>query len=110
MSTSESSGPPVDPRLLRYSSASRVYVAVTALLAFGTVVAVIVAAAMTATILSELIVDESKRSLPAQATHLIVLACALAARVAMTFGHDRYAHRASAKVIAQLRALALDSL
>ncbi|WP_083837009.1 thiol reductant ABC exporter subunit CydD [Gordonia amarae] len=86
------------------------YVAVTALLAFGTVVAVIVAAAMTASILSELIVDESKRSLPAQATHLILLACALAARVAMTFGHDRYAHRASARVIAQLRARALDSL
>ena len=110
MSTSESGGPPVDPRLLRYSPASRVYVAVTALLAFGTVVAIIVAAAMTASILSELIVDESKRSLPAQATHLIVLACALAARVAMTFGHDRYAHRASAKVIAQLRARALESL
>ena len=110
MSTSESSGPPVDPRLLRYSPASRNYVAVTALLAFGTVVAIIVAAAMTASILSELVADESRRSLSAQATHLIVLACALAARVAMTFGHDRYAHRASARVIAQLRARALDSL
>ena len=83
---------------------------VTALLAFGTVVAIVVAAAMTASILSELVVDPARRSLSAQATHLIVLVCALLARVAMTFGHDRYAHRASATVIAELRARALDSL
>ncbi len=102
--------PPVDPRLLTYSPASRVYIVVTALLGFGTVVAIIVSAAMTASILSELVVDPSRRSLSVQATHLVVLACALVARVVMTFGHDRYAHRASARVIAQLRARALDSL
>ncbi|MBD0021627.1 ATP-binding cassette domain-containing protein [Gordonia pseudamarae] len=109
MSTPRAS-PPIDPRLLRYSPASRVYIMVTALLAFGTVVAIVVAAAMTASILSELVVDPARRSLSAQATHLIVLVCALLARVAMTFGHDRYAHRASATVIAELRARALDSL
>lgn len=99
--------PPLDPRLLRYSPTTRIYVVVTALLAAVTVGAVIVAAAMTASILSELITDPSRRSVAAQATHLWVLGAALLVRVATSFAHDRYAHRASAATIAELRARAL---
>ncbi|WAC54202.1 thiol reductant ABC exporter subunit CydD [Gordonia sp. SL306] len=101
---------PVDPRLLRYSPAARWYVVVTAVFSFGAVIAIIVTAAMAASIVSELIVDPGRRSVAAQQVHLGVLAVAVVARVAMTYLHDRYAQRASARVIAQLRARALDVL
>ncbi|AZG45727.1 thiol reductant ABC exporter subunit CydD [Gordonia insulae] len=101
---------PIDPRLLKYSSAARGYVIVTAGFSCAAVVAIIVTAAMAASILSELIVDPSRRSLAAQQVHLLVLACALVARAVMSYLHDRYAQRASARVIAQLRARALDVL
>ncbi|GAC68406.1 thiol reductant ABC exporter subunit CydD [Gordonia soli] len=104
------SGPPLDPRLLRYAPTSRRYVVATAIFAAATVVAIIVTAAMAASILSELVVDPAARSLSAQSGHLAVLTVALLARVVMSFLHDRYAHRASAEVIAQLRLRALDSV
>ena len=100
-------GPPLDPRLLKYSPSTRRYVAVTAISASITTVAMLVAAAMTASILSEIIVDPTRRSISAQSTHLWILACALAVRVIMSYAHDRYAHRASASTIAELRARAL---
>ncbi|MET9199191.1 thiol reductant ABC exporter subunit CydD [Gordonia sp. NPDC003585] len=108
--TKRASRPPLDPRLLRYSPTARTYVALTAAFAIAEVVAVIVIAAMVASIASELIVDPDARSLSAQTGHLTVLAVALLARAAMTFGHDRYAHRASARTIAELRSRALDTL
>ncbi|UAK37684.1 thiol reductant ABC exporter subunit CydD [Gordonia bronchialis] len=100
-------GPPLDPRLLRYSPTARGYVALTAGFAVAEVIAVIVVAAMIASIASELIVDPGRRTMAAQSTHLVVLAVALVARAAMTFGHDRYAHRAAARSIAELRSAAL---
>lgn len=102
--------PPLDPRLLRYSGAARGYVALTVGFAVATVVAIIVAAGMTASILAEIITDPQARSLSAQALHLGILAAALVLRAALTYGHDRYAQRASARAIAQLRARALDVL
>ncbi|WP_439031724.1 thiol reductant ABC exporter subunit CydD [Gordonia terrae] len=104
------SGPPVDPRLLRHSPTTRRYVAVTALFAVAEVLAIIVAAGMAASILSELIVSPASRSFDAQWAHLAVLAAAMTARTAMAFGHDRYAHRAAERAIAELRAEALDVL
>ena len=102
--------PPVDPRLLRYSPTTRRYVLVTAAFAVAQVIAIIVAAAMAASILSELIVFPDLRSFDAQWVHLVVLAGAMAARAAMAYGHDRYAHRAAELAIAELRAEALDVL
>ncbi|WLP89487.1 thiol reductant ABC exporter subunit CydD [Gordonia sp. NB41Y] len=102
--------PPLDPRLLRYSRTTRHYVVVTALFATVTVVAVIVTAAMTASILSELITDPGRRSLGAQAWHLGILVAALAIRVGASYAHDRYAHRSSAQAIAELRGRALEGL
>ena len=66
--------PPVDPRLLRYSPTTRRYVAVTAAFAVAQVIAIIVAAGMAASILSELIVLPAERSFDAQWVHLVVLA------------------------------------
>lgn len=82
----------------------------TAVSAAVTVVAVIVTAMMTASILSELVTDPARRSLGAQAGHLWVLAGAVAVRVLTSFTHDRYAHRASSATIAELRAQALEVL
>ena len=108
--TTSRGGPPVDPRLLRYSRTTRLYVMVTAGFAAATVAAVIVIAMMTASIAAELITDPAARSLSAQGTHLGILAAAIAVRVLTSFGHDRYAHRASATAIAELRAQALAAL
>lgn len=101
------SGPPIDPRLLRYSRTSRRYLVLTVLMAMVQVVAVIVTATMVASILSELIVSPNLRSLDAQAWHLAVLAVAIVVRVGAVYVHDRYAHRASSRVIAELRDAAL---
>lgn len=101
---------PLDPRLLRHAPATRGYVIAGAAFAFGGVVTVIVTAAMVASIVSELIVDPGQRSLAAQQGHLWVLACAVAARVVLSYLHDRYAHRAADRTIAQLRVRALDAL
>ncbi|NED67038.1 thiol reductant ABC exporter subunit CydD, partial [Streptomyces sp. SID10244] len=79
--------------MLRYSPAARWYVVVTAVFSFGAVIAIIVTAAMAASIVSELIVDPGRRSVAAQHVHLGVLAGAVVARVAMTYLHDRYAQR-----------------
>lgn len=97
------SGPPIDPRLLRYSRTSRQYLVLTVLMAVVQVVAVIVTATMVASILSELIVSPDLRSLEAQGWHLAVLAAAVVVRGGAVYVHDRYAHRASSRVIAELR-------
>ena len=104
------SRPPVDPRLLRYSPTTRRYVAVTAVFAVAEVIAIIVAAWMAASILSELIVAPELRSFGSQWVHLVVLAVAMGARAVMAYGHDRYSHRAAERAIAELRAEALDVL
>lgn len=107
--TARRSGP-IDPRLLRHSTIARGYVVATAMFSFAGVAMTIVTAAMAASIVSELIVDPSRRSLGAQQLHLWVLAGALLTRGLLTYLHDRYAHRASARVIAQLRGRALQVL
>ncbi|ETD33103.1 thiol reductant ABC exporter subunit CydD [Williamsia sp. D3] len=99
--------PPIDPRLWRYSRTSRRYLVITVLMAVVSVATVIVTAAMVASILSELIVSPGLRSLDAQASHLSWLAASVVMRVAATYLHDRYAHRAGAQVIAELREAAL---
>ncbi|MDL9945549.1 thiol reductant ABC exporter subunit CydD [Gordonia sp. ABSL11-1] len=101
---------PIDPRLIRHSSRARGYVIVTAAFSAATVIAIIVTAAMAASIVSEIIVDPPARSIAAQQVHLVVLAGALGVRALMSFLHDRYAQRASARVIAQLRNQALEVL
>lgn len=100
-------GPPMDPRLLRYSPTTRTYILVTVAFTVVTTIAVIVVAAMTASVVSELITDPARRSVGAQATHLWVLGGALLVRVAAEYLRDRYSLRASLTAIAELRAAAL---
>ncbi|EON33341.1 ABC-type transport system involved in cytochrome bd biosynthesis, ATPase and permease component [Gordonia terrae C-6] len=107
---SRTARPPLDPRLLRYSPTTRRYVGVTAVFAVAEVIAIIVVAAMVASIVSELIVSPGARSFAAQGAHLAILTAALVVRAAMAYGHDRYAHRAAERAIAELRAEALDVL
>lgn len=102
--------PPLDPRLLRYAPGSRRYIVGSALFTVGGAVAIIVMALMVASIASELITDENARTFDAQAVSLGVLAAALAARVIMSYLHDRYAHRAAERVITELRLAAADSV
>ncbi|MFW0789124.1 thiol reductant ABC exporter subunit CydD [Gordonia sp. CPCC 205333] len=102
--------PPLDPRLLERSAPARRYVAATVCFAATTSVCVIVIAAVTASILSELIVDVDARSVTAQRTHLIVLVGALVIRVVLHYARERYAQRAADLVIADLRGQAVDVL
>lgn len=99
---------PIDPRLLRYSTSARRHVIVSAVFAVITAATIIVTAVMTASILSELIVDGSRRSLAAQQVHLWVLAGAIAVRVIASYQRDRAAHRATSRVITELRTRATD--
>ncbi|GAB19944.1 ABC transporter permease/ATP-binding protein CydD [Gordonia effusa NBRC 100432] len=78
--------------------------------AVATSICVIVIAAVTASILSELVVDVDARAFEAQSTHLIVLAGALLLRVALHYARERYAQRAADLVIADLRGQATDVL
>ncbi|MDL9936164.1 thiol reductant ABC exporter subunit CydD [Gordonia sp. ABSL1-1] len=104
------SRPPLDPRLLRYSPTARTYIGVGVLLAVVEAVAIIVSAGMVSAIAAELITEPGRRSIGDQGVHLVMLTFALIVRVAMTFGQERYAHRAAAKTIAELRARVLDTL
>ncbi|GAA1457165.1 thiol reductant ABC exporter subunit CydD [Williamsia maris] len=107
---SATSRPPIDPRLLRRSPSARRYVVITSAMGVVTAAAVVVGAVAIAAILSELVTDPSSQSLDAQAAHLGMVAAAFVVRVVATMGHDRYAHRASAAVIAELRGAALEAL
>lgn len=94
---------PIDPRLLRRSPAARAHIAVTSAMGIVTAATVIVGAVMIATILAEVVTDPAARSLHAQGGHIAVLAAAVGVRVVATVLGDRYAHRASDEVIAELR-------
>ncbi|MBJ7289249.1 ABC transporter transmembrane domain-containing protein, partial [Williamsia sp.] len=107
---STSPRPPIDPRLLRRSPSARRYVVITSAMGVVTAAAVVVGAVAIAAILSELVADPGARSLDAQGAHLGMLAAAFVVRVVATMGHDRYAHRASAAVVAELRGAALRAL
>ncbi|GGF37964.1 thiol reductant ABC exporter subunit CydD [Williamsia phyllosphaerae] len=102
--------PPIDPRLLRRSPSARRYVVLTSVMGVVTAAAVIVGAVAIAAILSELVTDPGARSVDAQQAHLVMLAVAFVVRVVATLFQDRYAHRASAAVIAELRGAALRTL
>jgi ATP-binding cassette subfamily C protein CydD len=92
---------------MKYSRTSRRFLIITVLMAMVSVTTVVVTAAMVASILSELIVSPGRRSLDSQSWHLAVLAAAVLVRVVATYVHDRYAHRAGARVVAELREAAL---
>ena len=96
---------PLDPRLLRHARASRRYVALTAVLGFATAVAVV----GQALVLAHVIGAGFARA--ARPGDLVAPLCALAGivlvRALLGGTQERFAHRASVRVIAELRAAAL---
>ncbi|GAA2054464.1 thiol reductant ABC exporter subunit CydD [Williamsia deligens] len=101
---------PVDPRLLRTSSAAIRSMVVTALAGVVSSATVVVGAVMVAAIVSDLVTDPATRSVGAQRTHLVVLLVVIAVRAATAIVHERVAQRAATATIAELRDRALRSL
>lgn len=94
---------PLDPRLLRRSSAARRYIGVTVIAGLVTTLAVIAVAFAVASILGELVTDPSRRSLDAQTPHLVLLVGAVVVQVVTSYAGQRYAQRAAQTVIGQVR-------
>ncbi len=101
---------PLDPRLLRQSGAARRYVAVTVAAGLLSTGAVIVIAFAVASILAELVTDPGRRTMGAQAVHLLLLASAFAVQVATTFAGQRYSQSAAQVVIGEVRSGVLETL
>ncbi|MEW5654561.1 thiol reductant ABC exporter subunit CydD [Streptomyces cinereoruber] len=92
---------PIDPRLLRYARATRVFL--TAMVVFGLVGAVLVVAQ--AMLIAEIVVGsfQEGRSVSALATPLLLLAGVAVARGLVSWLTELAAHRASAAVKSELR-------
>ncbi|MDJ1114836.1 thiol reductant ABC exporter subunit CydD [Microbacterium dauci] len=100
----EKQGTPVDPRLLRYASASRGFFVAIALVGLGQTAAIIGFAALT----TRAIVD-AVAGAPLTGT-LVALAAVVVARALLTWARESVAARAGARVEAQLRHRLLDAI
>ncbi len=97
---------PLDPRLLRHARAARWYVALTVALGIVTAALVVAQALLIAHALGRAVSDG--RDLGAGAWDAVAplvgwLAVVLAARALVTVVQERYAHRAAARAVAELR-------
>lgn len=99
---------PVDPRLWRYSASARGYLLLTVGTSIVNVVMVIVSALMIGRVLAGVITTDA-RSVRDWTTELGILAAAVGVRVIVTWVQARYAHRASSRVIAELKGEVLDT-
>ncbi|HIW68633.1 thiol reductant ABC exporter subunit CydD [Dietzia aerolata] len=99
---------PLDPRLWRYSEATRGYLAWTVATSVLDVVMVVVTAIAIGRILAGAITTDA-RSIPDWGAELIVLLAAIAVRVAASWLHSRYAHRTASRVVADLEQEVLDA-
>lgn len=92
---------PLDPRLLRHARAARAYVLLTAGLGILTAAAVLAQAWLLGSITAPVVTGESTLG---DVTGLVGwLAVVLAVRAVLVGVQERYAHRAAARVIAELR-------
>ncbi|MGV9680394.1 thiol reductant ABC exporter subunit CydD [Nocardia sp. NPDC003482] len=98
---------PIDPRLWRYARSARRYLLVSVALSLVITVCVVVAALALASVLAGVITDPGRRSLGAWSGTVAVFALAVAARVAATWWQSRLAHRAGARVVAELEGAVL---
>ena len=92
---------PLDPRLLRYARSARGYVSLTAALGVLTAALVVCQALLLAHALGGAIQDGS--TLAELTPSLAWLAAVIGARVLVTAGQERYAHRAATATVAELR-------
>ncbi|NUP25711.1 MAG: cysteine ABC transporter ATP-binding protein, partial [Nocardia sp.] len=94
--------PPVDPRLWRYARSARRYLALSVALSLVTTVSIAVAAVLLGRVLAGVITDPARRSLGSWTAELVFLAIALGGRVVAAWWQSRIAHRAGARVVAEL--------
>ncbi|WP_039822087.1 ATP-binding cassette domain-containing protein [Nocardia testacea] len=94
--------PPVDPRLWRYARSARRYLVLSVALSLVTTVAIACAAVLLGRVLAGVITDPDRRSLGSWTAELVLLALALGARVLAAWWQSRIAHRAGARVVAEL--------
>ena len=92
---------PLDPRLLRYARAARGYLALTVVLGLVTAGLVIAQAVLLAQVLAAAAHDGA--TLPDLLPRVGWLAVVVAARALATGVQERYAHRAAARAVAELR-------
>ncbi len=92
---------PLDPRLLRQARAARGYVVLTAALGLGTAALVIAQALSIAAVLAPAVTGTA--TLPELRGRVAVLAVVVAARSCCSWAQERFAFRASARTIAELR-------
>ncbi|MGV0155005.1 thiol reductant ABC exporter subunit CydD [Rhodococcus sp. GB-02] len=93
---------PIDPRLWRHSASARGYLILTVALSIVNVVMVIVAALMIGRVLAGVITTRTV-DVSSWTTELAVLAAAVVVRVLGTWLQTRYAHRASTRVVAEIK-------
>ncbi|GAB2458354.1 thiol reductant ABC exporter subunit CydD [Xylanimonas ulmi] len=94
---------PLDPRLLRRARSARRYVVLTAGLGLGSAVLVVAQALLVASLLAGLVTHGSVPG-PSAARTLAALGAVAAGRAAVAWAQERYAQRAAARTIAELRA------
>ncbi|WP_328390530.1 thiol reductant ABC exporter subunit CydD [Nocardia sp. NBC_00416] len=94
--------PPVDPRLWRYARSARRYLALSVGLSLVTTVTIAVAAVLLGRVLAGVVTDPARRSIGSWTAELIFLALALGGRVLAAWWQSRIAHRAGARVVAEL--------
>ncbi|WP_280435701.1 thiol reductant ABC exporter subunit CydD [Nocardia carnea] len=94
--------PPVDPRLWRYARSARNYLVLSVGLSLLTTVAIVAAAVLLGRVLAGVITDPGQRTVAAWQTELALLAVAVAVRALAAWWQARIAHRAGARVVAEL--------
>lgn len=94
--------PPVDPRLWRYARSARSYLALSVGLSFLTTVTIVCAAVLLGRVLAGVITDPGRRTIGAWSAELLLLGLALAVRALAAWWQSRIAHRAGARVVAEL--------
>ncbi|WP_280463829.1 ABC transporter ATP-binding protein/permease [Nocardia carnea] len=94
--------PPVDPRLWRYARSARSYLVLSVGLSLLTTVAIVAAAVLLGRVLAGVITDPGQRTVAAWHTELVLLAVAVAVRALAAWWQARIAHRAGARVVAEL--------
>ncbi|KAA0021860.1 thiol reductant ABC exporter subunit CydD [Antrihabitans cavernicola] len=102
ISADRTSRAPIDPRLWHYSRSARRYLVLSVVLSVVTTAAIVVSALMIGEILAGVIVTADRRTIGSWVPELVILACAVAVRVATTWLQARFGHRAATQVVAEL--------
>lgn len=98
---------PVDPRLWRYARSARTYLTLSVGLSLVITSCIVIAALALARVLAGVVTDPSRRHIGSWTVELVIFAIAVLCRVTATWWQSRLAHRAGAKVVAELETAVL---